>query len=523
MKKNFFVRTLAAVSVFAAAFLCGAQDLKKQRTVNVLTSVWEYDLNPQTATYNSESQVLTSLYEGLFCYNPITVEATPAYCKSYKVSRDKKRWTFTLREGCKFSNGDPITAQTVKDSWMKMIADPNASFASFADCIVGAKEYRTGTGKKENVRITVTSDTTLVVNLVKPTGHLPQLLCHTSFAIVSDKKNVYSGPFILKKYDEANHVMDLEKNKNYYGASEILIPGVHIVQSDDAVEAAYQFNTGAVDWVRGVNYSKDIFDASSIQVGAQFGTQYYFFKMRDNVWSHVEFRQALVQAFPYEEIRKNLMLPAVTLISPLMGYPKVNGYEEQCMEDAKEMMLDARNLYEIPADQKLPLVIAVNQDNPTEAVFAQLMKEAWEPLGVEVSIQSAPSMRYYASIPYWKADVFFYGWVGDYADPLAFLELFQSGSSLNNSKYASEEFDRLLEEASVTESELGRYKLLSQAEQLILDEGEVIPVCYFYSVNTVDTNSIGGWYSNPMDIHPFKFLYFKNEQKKLEGLVRYEL
>lgn len=517
MKKRNFVRAVALASVFVAAFFVSAQSAKRQRVVNFMTTVWDYDLNPHTASYNNESQILTSLYEGLFCYNPITVEAAPAYCKSYKVSRDKKRWTFTLRSDAKFSNGDPITAQTVKDSWMKMISNPDAPFASFADCIVGAKEYRTGKGKKEDVKITVTSDTTLVVNLVKPTGHLPQLLCHTSFAIVSDKKNVYSGPFVLKKYDEAKHVMDLEKNKNYFGASEVLIPGVHITQGEDSDEAAYLFNTGAVDWLRSL--ADDVLDSNSIQVGTQFGTQYYFFKLRDNVWAYPEFRQALVQAFPYEEVRKNITLPAKTLVYPLLGYPQVDGFSEQSMDDALELMADAREKYGVPAEQKIPLVIAINTENSAEVAFAEMMKTAWEPLGVDVQIQGTSTNRYTASIPYWKADIFLYGWVGDYADPLAFLELFQSGSSLNNANYHNEAFDQLLENAACADTDSQRYKNLSQAEQMLLDEGVVIPLSYFFSVNFVDMETLGGWYSNPMDIHPFKFLYFKDGQKKLEGLV----
>ena len=168
-----------------------------QRVFQVYTPGWDYDLNPQTAQYASEAQILNSLYEGLFCYNPMTSEAIGAYCKSYKLSRDKKRWTFTIREGAVFSNGDPITAETFKESWLNLLANPDAEFASFADCIQGAKAFRSGNGKREDVRISAPDSSTLVVHLTEPSEHLPQILCHHSFAAISTKENVYSGPFIL--------------------------------------------------------------------------------------------------------------------------------------------------------------------------------------------------------------------------------------------------------------------------------------------------------------------------------------
>ena len=55
-------------------------------------------VDPHTANYSSEAQILTGLYEGLFSYDPLTLQPVPAICDTYKLSRDKKTWTFTLKE-----------------------------------------------------------------------------------------------------------------------------------------------------------------------------------------------------------------------------------------------------------------------------------------------------------------------------------------------------------------------------------------------------------------------------------------
>ncbi len=496
-------------------------DQSLQRNLNVFTSSWQYNLNPHTAQYASEAQVLNSLYEGLFCYNPMTGEAIKAYCSSYKLSRDKKRWTFTIRDGAKFSNGDEITAETFKESWLNLMANPAAEYASFADCIQGAKEYRTGKGKREDVRISVNGKNTLVLHLTTPTEHLPQMLCHHSFAAVSTKENVFSGPYILKSYKD--DVITLLKNENYIDCKKVHLPSVTITMLSNFDELSHKFNTGDADLVlKNADYTK-VIDSSAVQMSAQFGTQYYFFKMNDNVWSKKEFRRALVEAIPYDQLRSGFYLPAETLVYPLTSYPAVVGFSDYDTQDAIALMDEARQKNNISKEQKLPLVISISSDVKWELDAAIILKNAWEPLGVEVSIQSLPSSLYLSSISTSQADLFLYGWIGDYADPLAFLELFKSDSSLNVSKYNNAKYDSLLSLAASANSTQEHYDYQAEAEQILLDEGEVIPLTHFVSLNLIDTQMLGGWYKNSMDIHPFKYMYFMKKEFKLPGFVRWKM
>ena len=91
--------------------------------------------------------------EGLFSYNQLTLEPVKALATDFHVSRNKKNWSFTIREGTFFSNNKPITAESIKESWLNLIATKDATYSSFLDIIQGAKEYRTGNGKREDVAI----------------------------------------------------------------------------------------------------------------------------------------------------------------------------------------------------------------------------------------------------------------------------------------------------------------------------------------------------------------------------------
>ena len=181
-------------------------------------------------------------------------------------------------------------------------------------------------------------------------------------------------------------------------------------------------------------------------------------------------------------------------------------------------MEDARERLGIAQDEIIPLVFAIN-DTPLMKSQAKLLHDAWEPLGVELSVQVTPVSRYYNSIESWNADLFSYSWVGDFADPLAFLELFKTGSSLNVVGYSDEKFDSLLLEAQKTDTAEERYKLLSKAEQLLLDEGMIIPIAHPVSLHALDLEIIGGWTLNAFDIHPLKFLYIKKKTLNLPNVV----
>ena len=491
-------------------------DSSIQRTVTIIDSIHNYDLNPHTATYTSEAQVLSGLYEGLFSYNPVTLEPVNAICASYKISRDKKRWTFTLKENVKFSNGDPITAFTFKDAWLALLSNPNAQFASLIDCIEGASDFREGKIGAEKVGINAKDDKTLILTLNNPTAHLPKILCHHAFSAVSTKENVYSGAFMLESYD--GYTLSMVKNPNYRDAESVNIPGIKIIQSDDYDENAAQYNMGNADWVTGCATLAKVLDPDAVHIGAEFGTQYIFFKIGNEPWNNRKFREALLEAIPYDELRKNYYVPAKTFVYPLSGYPDVTGIDDYDADYAKDLMAEAREEAGIPQNKKIKITFAIFDADYLKD-WAELLKEAWAPLGVDLQVQTTAIDKYNSAIPFWKADLFEYSWIGDFADPLAFLELFRGNSTMNVANYHNDQFDELLVKSSVADTTEEHDRILSQAEQLLLDDFVIIPVSHPISLHFIDTESIGGWQSNALDLHPLKYLYIKKKTVDIPNLV----
>ena len=529
IKKNLI--KLLKVSVFFLSLEIIAQDINNASEINsfsdnineqlqdnitVIASEHNYNLDPHTSSYNSEAQILTGLCEGLFSYNPVTLEPQFAIASDYKISRDKKRWTFTIRNDAKFSDGTPITAKNIKDSWLALLSEPNAPYASLFYIINGAKEFHSKNDSIENVGIKVIDDLNISLYLNAPASHLPKLLCMNAFSVKNPNPFVSSGPFYIA--EQTNEFLILKKNEYYYDSVNTKLKQITYIFSDDSEENTHAFNTGLADWVSGPADIKKLISKDSTHISAEYATEYLFFKETPNsIWNNVDFRLALLEAIPWDKLRENTFVKATTLVYPLNGYPAVEGFSYTDKIEAKKMMDAARQKLNIPQDQIIPITFAIT-DSEYMQKKATLLKDAWQDLGVDLSIITVNSYEYLHKIQEINADLFSYTWIGDFADPLAFLELFRSNSTLNVTNWKNSEFDKLLDEAALYSDE-NHSKILAQAEQLLLNQGLIIPIQHPVSLNIIDLNSIGGWSVNSFDIHPLKYLFKKEQKINLPNVV----
>lgn len=530
MKFNFnCIKKIAASIMILSAASLFSEDLPEeekklsnginpelQKNFVIIENLHNYNLNPHTANYSAEAQLLTGLYEGLFTYDPITLEPNYAMAKSYRISRDKKRWTFTLRDDVKYSDGVNITAEDVKNSWLRLLSNPYAPYSSLFDIVKGAKNFRLGKSVPQEVGIYVIDDYTLSIHLEQPAAHLPKLLCMPAFSVCQEDLSLFTGPFTIFSQTETSFVF--KKNPNYYDAEHTNLEQITILLSNDADENCFAWNTGKVDWLASSFDEKKLLSQDSIHLCAEFATQYFFFKNRtDSIWNNKTIRQALLEAVPWEELRKNTYVQASSLVYALNGYPKVEGYVFCDNLEAKIQMQQARKELNIPEAERLKITFAIPETEYMKNK-AELLQNAWEPLGVDLDMILFPEFEYLNNIETTAADLFSYTWIGDFADPLAFLELFRGYSTMNVTNWNNEKFDGLLDEAALYTDE-NHNRLLAQAEQLLLDEAMILPIQHPVSVNIINLNSVGGWAINAFDIHPLKYLFKRETKDNIPNIV----
>jgi peptide/nickel transport system substrate-binding protein/oligopeptide transport system substrate-binding protein len=484
----------------------------------------DMQLDFRKAFLTHEAQLFTGIYEGLFSYHPLTMEPVPGVAVRWWVSEDKKQWTFILRKDAKYWNGDAVTAEHFRVAWLSLLnPSRNAPYASLFDIIEGARAYRLGETRDPNqVGIIARDDETLIVRLSAPASFFPRMLCHHSFSPIHpsmiNKKNwskeppVSNGPFYIKENKPTR--ITLVKNEQYWDAKNVSLNRLTLRFIKDGNESAELWNSGEARWIyRDVNMD-GLTDLSGIMLNPMFSTHYYFIKAKEKPWNDYRVRQALTLALPWDEIRQGYMLPAKTLVYPLAGYPHIEGLETTDMEKARQLLAEAG----YPQGAGLPVLVVRLNPSQEAARMGSIMLGAWmDNLGIPVRIEVVPYSGYEASL---KQDNYSVGsttWIGDFADPYTFLEMWRRDSTMNYARYDDADYETLMDRSMLEEGGK-RMETLAEAEKLLLDRGVVLPIFYSPALNIVDIDEIDGWYPNALDIHPFKYLSFKTF-KPLPGVA----
>jgi oligopeptide transport system substrate-binding protein len=471
-------------------------------------------LDPLHVYTTMESELGTALYEGLLTYHPVTLEPIPGVASSWEEEEGGRLYRFTLREEASYSNGDPVRAQDFLAAWLRILdPDNRAEYSFLFDVIKGARAYRLGE-EGEELGIRVVSDTVLEVELEKPARHFLKILCHLSFVPLhpgyQDKQDwgrapvlITNGPFYLASRDENGLV--LRKNKLYWDAGTVELEGIRVRLEEDPEKISALFNAGEVHWASSWD-TATLTDRSHIVFNPLFATSYFYFVCADPPWRDARVRRALTLLLPLEELRsRERLFPTSRLIPPIPVYPDTSSLDTADPEEALALLAEAG----YPEGKGLPApLFKVARDSESEELAA-LMAAAWrEKLGLESRIVSFDYDRYLEEVK--KADytLGFVTWIGDYADPLTFLQMWTRSSNLNDARYDNPKFDRLIDSSF---SQLGaeRYQTMSQAEALLLTEAAVLPISHAPAFNLIDLDRLEGWFPTMLNIHPFKYVRFR--------------
>jgi peptide/nickel transport system substrate-binding protein/oligopeptide transport system substrate-binding protein len=329
----------------------------------------------------------------------------------------------------------------------------------------------------------------------------------------SKQPPVSNGPFHIAEMDDGKIV--LAKSANYWDAPSVSLNKITLKYTEDGDEASNLWNSGEARWISGDVNLETLTDRSGIQVNAMFATHYYFIRSAEKPWNDYRVRRALVLALPWESIRAGHFLPAKTLIYPLPGYPELEGLSsDDEIEEAVKLLAEAG----FPGGAGLPNLVIRITPSQEAARIGGLMANTWnEKLGVPVRVEVVPFNRYFQMLKTDGYTVGFSTWIGDFADPYTFLQMWRRDSNLNDAHYDDDDYEALIEKSMLEEGET-RWAILAEAEQLLLDRGAVLPISYSPAINIVDSGELGGWFPNALDIHPFKYLAFRSF-RPLPGVV----
>jgi len=496
-----------------------AQAEQEERPFTIAIDTTDIELHPHRSFTVTEAQVFTAIYEGLVSYDPRTLVPEAAVAERWEISEDGLTYTFYLRKDARYWNGDQVTADHFYDAWLHLLSSEGAYFSILFDVIEGATDYRNGvTESREEVGITVIDSHTLQIQLSAPAPFFLSTLCHYSFSPIHPRMQrveewgefpllLTNGPYILKSRTDDEII--LEQNGRYWDHDSDNFQQMRYIYTDDSEEIFNDFAAREIDWVMSgfgemiTRYSDDL------QVNPILGTNFYFFITDQSPWDDADIRRALALLVDWNEVRSPTYytFPSAALVPPIPGYPEQEGIQEANREEALRLLAERGYVEGVG----LPSLTIAVPDSEEDRRVAEILQQSWrQELNLDVILNFVPGDEYldYVALES-EYTIGRISWIGDYVDPLAFLQLWSSDSNLNHARYDNAEYDALLLQSAEIETRDERFALLAEAEKLIVDGALVLPVNHSVAVNAIDTEQITGWYTNILDIHPVKHIEYR--------------
>ena len=310
---------LRALAPFALlALLVGgivALDRPLPRAEIVFVSPDVFTLDPQRITYQQDVRVAQSIFEGLFTESADGGDPIPGVAESWTVSPDGRTWTFTLREGARWSDGSPVTSEDFAQAWMRpLLPDMASDYSGFLFMIRGGREFfewrqrelgriaempvaeradatrelwaRTQQQYRDMVGVRTPDARTIEVDLVQPTPYWPSILAfptlfpvhrptleaHLSIdggtgRVKLDPKwlkpgtLVSNGPMMVTDW-RYKRGMRFEPNPHHWNRDAARPASVELRPIEDSNTAVLAFQSGDVDWISDltVEYRADMAD-----------------------------------------------------------------------------------------------------------------------------------------------------------------------------------------------------------------------------------------------------------------------
>ncbi|HEX2754141.1 MAG TPA: ABC transporter substrate-binding protein [Candidatus Limnocylindrales bacterium] len=535
-------RALVAVGLILSTILPGASASAAPGDL-VLRAGTDQDLqilNPFESVLVADFEAFTLNYDLLVNFGP-NIESVPGFAESWTQSTDGKTWTFKIRPGMKWSDGQPATSEDARWTY-QTILDGVASDRGYLG--EGYLEgYLTDAGLKT---VTAPDPTTLVVttdfaNTLLLQAYVPILPKHIwsthSLAQIIDPKAakffkneppvVGTGPYQAVEWKPGDFIR-FARNPNYWGkqgaVDEVIIQ--HFASSDTMVQA---LKTGEVDYVRGIQ--PDQFNALKTEPGitAVAGIANGYSELSFNTGgnkkgyhgstsalSDIAFRDALGYAIDNQKLVEATLggygTPGSTIIPPFHTRWHVEPDRPRKFDLAEaNTRLDAAG-YTKNADGKrvdkdgkvINLRLTWPDSEAEDATNAQFLVEWFGQLGITVTAAVTEEGKLIDDVtgPPGAAnyDIYMWGWVGD-PDPTSLLKFFQTSAigSSSDSYYSNPHYDDLFKQQRAESDPVKRKALLAEMQNLVYDEAPYHILYYDAELDAYRTDKFAGWTNQPVE------------------------
>ena len=511
-------------------------------SINTAGFTVQYGSNPETLDPALNSAVdggntIITVFETLLIINENN-EAVPGQAESWTTSEDGLTWTFTMRDGLKWSDGSELNAKDFEYSFKRM-ANPDTAAPYAETClgmIDGFEEAAGFPDKDGNPTVEPNLDAlnvkasddgkTLTIVLGYPCSYFDKIAAFAAMSPVqkatveangdawctSPDTYVCNGPYMITEWTPSERIV-LTKNPNYVGGwdnSKIVSDSITLLLLEDSSASYAAYNSGEAVLIKDVP-TDEIPSLTKAEDGGDFyvdtilGTYYVSLNLKRDAFKDPKVRKALNLAIDRDYVANTIMQGTYSAADSIVGPGIVdekgnfhdNGNAPYISADYEANLAEAKKLLEeagYPNGEGFPTIEYSCNDAGYHVPLAEYLQQAWGDLGITLTINKMEWSSFTPARRAGEYDVARNGWVMDYNDPSNMLDLFCSGNGNNDGKYSNPEFDAAIEAsrvADVTE----HFAQLHKAEDILMEDNGCLPIAYYNDYWLQSPALKGTWHS----------------------------
>jgi oligopeptide transport system substrate-binding protein len=489
-------------------------------------------------------QVVNALYDGLTdidISNPDKPVTRPMVAESYESNDDATEWTFKIREGLKFSNGEDVLPSSFQLAWERAsdpkIAGPYSYLFNFID---GGAEKLDGKAKTLS-GVSVDDDAMeLTVKLSAPYANFPTVSGFQIFfpmpKAVEELKDqttwdqglmIGNGPFKLEK-PRTDTEIDLVPNPEWDGSKyegfdlpeQPYLDKIQLKVSADPDTSFNSFEAGETD--TGQIASGRFADADAYGNTKKvdiLGSYYWDINEKNPELGgekNLMLRRAIMQAVDRETINESVY-EGSREPSNQVTMPGLPGYKadlcDYCHYDPDAAKKDFDEWTAAGNKLTKPIQLQFNTGQNHDQVAA-IVQDNLKAIGIDSEPAPIDQETYFDQLSDGACVMCRAGWYADYPTYDNFMyDLFHSDSANggnNYSNYENPDFDKLVDDAKATTDTDEAAKLYQEAETQLLDDAAVIPIVWYRGDYVFNKDKVGGFTQSSLGLIPFETTFIKS-------------
>ena len=510
--------------------------------VNTAGFTVQYGSNPETLDPALNSAIdgantIITIFEPLLLINENN-EVVGGQAESWETSEDGLTWTFTMRDGLKWSDGTDLNAKDFEYSFKRMV-DPNTA-APYAETCLGmidgfeeaagfpdADGNPTAEPNPDALNVKASDDgKTLTIVLSYPCSYFDKMAAFATMSPVqqatveangdawctSPDTFVSNGPYMITDWTPSERIV-LTKNPNYVGGwdnSKIVSDTITLLLLEDSSASYAAYNSGEAVLIKDVP-TDEIPSLTKAEDGGDFyvdtilGTYYVSLNLQRDAFKDAKVRKALSLAIDRDYVANTIMQgtysAADSIVGPGIvdesGYFHDNGNAPYISADYEANLAEAKKLLEeagYPNGEGYPTIEYSTNDAGYHVPLAEYLQQAWGDLGITLTINKMEWSSFTPARRAGEYDVARNGWVMDYNDPSNMLDLFCSGDGNNDGKYSNPDFDAAIDASRVADS-AEHFAQLHKAEDILMEDMGCLPIAYYNDYWLQSPALKGTWHS----------------------------